>query len=290
MAGVNKINQIYHSNLLEGYELINRKSKKKILISVVAAHFFLIICPFCWYVLANWLKPEPPKVIKVTLVPPPPPAPSNPQPTVDPAELLNPEPPTPTPPKPEPVKKPEPKPEPKPVEKPKPKPKPTPKPKPKPKPTPKPKPKPKWKPLDPNKIKITKDVVKAQKPRPVISSKDLAESLRKSLSSVKISSTPSTVSAPVDYNAQAAYYQSVSEYIYPRWKQPSKKLTGGSRAAAVVHIEIDSSGRVQSASISRKSGIGAMDISVQKLLESLRSLPRPPKGITEFDITLELDD
>ena len=56
----------------------------------------------------------------------------------------------------------------------------------------------------------------------------------------------------------------------------------------VVLLQVDKSGRVLQARIQKRSGVAAMDSSVEQLIRSLRVLPAPPQAM-QFDVTMEID-
>ena len=53
-------------------------------------------------------------------------------------------------------------------------------------------------------------------------------------------------------------------------------------------LHVDVSGKVHSATITRRSGNRAMDASVEELVQDLKVLPNPPKAM-EFVVTMEID-
>jgi len=294
-------------------ELISRRLKKRIFVSVLVAHIVLIGCPFMWYLLIKWLRPELPKIIKIQIVdlpitgkPPPkgtsprgkkPSAPKTKEkpsppkeksvPKEEPASVKKP---VPTPPV---EKAPETKVAVKPVETEK-----------------------AWKPIDISKINITKNVVvkgktkSAPKNIPQVSAQDILKKIKSQVSvSNVIMADKSTkgldpkgvgdigVSTGVDDGTGgiagsklAMYYEMVSSYLYKMWKQPGKGLIGNAKPTVDVHVSIDANGRILSSKVIRKSNIGAMDTSIETLLKEVTSLPKPPGGGMEFDITLEISD
>lgn len=245
-------------------EMVSRTTKKKIFRSVVVVHLAVIIVPLIVLTIYEWFKPDKPKIMKITLVAPPS-AQTNPggaqaQPTPEPT-------PAPTP-------KPTPKPQPQPAPKPKPKPKPKPVVKPKPKPVTKPTPKPvKSNLLKADDIKISKSVVNKRQPtKKTISTEDLAKKIIGNWKPIK-GGIPS-----VQPGAQptAAYSDTIGEYIKPLWDQPDKFSLSGRKPEVAIELSIASNGRVISSRILKKSGVTAMDVSVAKLLNSLKQVPPPP--------------
>ncbi len=172
---------------------------------------------------------------------------------------------------------------------------PTEKPVPKPPDTPK-----KWEPKKPAEIKKSDTVVKGKAPTPKINATSLADKLKKIQSQCKVTSTNNTgagVPGPtgnpnVSGNVAASYYDQVTLFLYDLWQQPSKSEVNNQQPSVTVHISIDASGNVKSVSIIKKSGIPAMDASVEALLAKIRTkpLPPPPQGADEFDALLGIDD
>jgi protein TonB len=262
-----------------GKKLISRKLKKRILISVIVFHVVFIILPFIIYLLISWLKPNKPKTIKVTLVNPPPPGSPAPPPPPDvkPTNKPKPTPEPPKPPKPQKKKKKK-----KVVKKPVQKKEPVKK-----KPVQKKPDKPKWKPLDVSKIKISKKEIKSKTPSKPVQKFDVnkfAQRLKNLQSTIKLSDT----AEPLNRN-DMQYYETVSGYVYRVWKQPSESELGGRKPSVTIHVSVAANGSVLSASIVKRSGISAMDMSVKRLISELKNLPIPPRGAMQFDIILEVE-
>lgn len=249
-------------------ELISRGLKKRIFRFVIAGHLLFIAFPFLVYITVNWLMPKKPRIIKVTLVPPAPALPSSP-----PVSLPAPPEPTPRIPEPEPVK---PRPKKRPVEKK------IRKPKPKPQTKPKPKPVVKKTYLKPSDIKVSNKIIEKSEPVqvPSFSANKFAS---------KLKNLQPTISAHSSTLNHAGYFATVGTYLRPKWKQPVSAFVGNARPSVTVHVSVNSSGRILSWRIVRSSGIPAMDSSVRNLFNDVHSLPKPPSGAVEFDITLELD-
>lgn len=84
------------------------------------------------------------------------------------------------------------------------------------------------------------------------------------------------------------YYNAVEVFLKRRWDQPNVVTLNHAKPKVIVRFKVDSTGRLLSAVIISKSGINAMDASVQALLSSLNVLPTPPMAM-EFMVTLEID-
>ena len=84
------------------------------------------------------------------------------------------------------------------------------------------------------------------------------------------------------------YYNTVEVFLKRRWDQPHVEMLNRANPKVVVRFKVDLDGRLLSAVVISKSGINAMDASVQSLLSSLKVLPPPPMAM-EFLVTLEID-
>lgn len=84
------------------------------------------------------------------------------------------------------------------------------------------------------------------------------------------------------------YYNAVEAFLKRRWDQPNTEMLNRTNPKVIVRFKVDSDGRLLSAVIISKSGVNAMDASVQALLTSLKVLPPPPMAM-EFLVTLEID-
>jgi len=233
-----------------------------------------------------------------------------------------PKPPTPKPPEPKrevkketpkpPVKKPDPKPDPKPVEKPKPKEVAKPKPKPVVKrTTPKPrvtKPKvskPKPKPKTPSKIKVAsldnlirpsqssaekkRQEAEARRQHEAATQAELEGKRRvaQAFSGVKFSSTVSVRASAGSSRATMDYGSYVRQTYDRQWREPSQ--LAGSRHSADVTVTIRKNGSVASARLSRRSGVGALDSSIQSLIDRVRKFRPFPTGMNESQATFTIE-
>lgn len=250
--------------------------RKKILISVIIFHFFVIVLPYLTTLIARWLKPPRPKGMVVKLIDglpgaPGKPAPPSPNPT-----------PTPEPSRPQPI------PVPKPVTE----------------PTVKPiaiKPPPKEPVININKIR--KITVKRPKPKPEptftpLTAQQLSKINEQQNNGVyqpkgEQANAVGNVVNPGNNGGAASidgYFDSVGSYLYSLWRHPSKTELGDRKPTVTVHVAIDASGKITSARIVRASGIRPMDNSVLELLNRVRNLPKPPNGSIDFDIDLVVED
>ena len=63
--------------------------------------------------------------------------------------------------------------------------------------------------------------------------------------------------------------------IYRMWVTPDKNRMGGREPQVTIEVEIASDGRVTAKRILRRSGVLAMDESIQNLLDNLRQVMVP---------------
>ncbi|MCP3966503.1 MAG: TonB C-terminal domain-containing protein [Lentisphaerae bacterium] len=265
-----------YSKMKQPRELVSRTTRRYIFRGVVIAHVAVIILPFLFLAVYEWLfKPKKPKIMQVTLYSPPPAAPAPPAPQYQPpapkkaAKKI-------------PVKK---KPKPKPKTKPKPKvtkrkPKVT-----KPKVTKK-----RWKKA--RKIKISREVVKVnrktvkvkpQKRFIPLTPEQLKNRIYTNMPRIRTTSTSSTA-------VVQAYENKVGSYLYNVWETPDKSQLGNRQPEVEIELYVTSTGKVSRARIIRYSGVNPMDLSVKKLLANLDYVPAPPRGATTLKLILEIAD
>ncbi len=267
-------------------EQAEKKRRHKIALIVAICHIVVIGGPLLWYLVVQWLKPEQPKVIQVKLVASSPTpsssSSSNSQPSFEPTNTKF-----------EPVKIPDP---PSRVAQPKPN-------KRKVKTKPQQKKQPKKRPyLSPSEIRKSAKIVKIKKPKIVRTPKKVVVSRRppaktraqleaelREAMSQHANTEVGTSSRGIE-SAVVSYAQSVGAFLRPRWDQPSRTEVGGRQPEVTIRLRVSSSGIVISAKILQRSGVAAMDRSVQKLLNSLRQVPTPPRGIDHIDLIMALED
>jgi len=158
----------------------------------------------------------------------------------------------------------------------------------------------KWEPKKATEIVKSEKVVKGKPPTPKINANDLASRLKKIQNQCKITNTtgggggpglPGGIGTPGGAGTMpASYYDAVSVYLYDLWDQPGKAELKGLKPTVTVHISIDASGNVRSAQITKKSGNQAMDTSVEEMVSKLKTLPKPPQGAMEMDVSMEIED
>lgn len=83
--------------------------------------------------------------------------------------------------------------------------------------------------------------------------------------------------------------QRLVPYLKTKWDEPPDSLLGGRRPEVLIELTIEGNGRVSAAKITKKSGIKAMDESVEILLKKLDSVPAPPERVT-LNIVLKTHD
>ena len=84
------------------------------------------------------------------------------------------------------------------------------------------------------------------------------------------------------------YYEQVRVYLMRSWQQPNTAMLNNTRPEVLVLIHVDSSGRILSARITKRSGNNAMDSSVEDLLNKVKVLPKPPKEMT-FEVNVYIE-
>ncbi len=82
------------------------------------------------------------------------------------------------------------------------------------------------------------------------------------------------------------YYSKVRDALKRRWNQP--RIAPGNMPQVELLLHVDVSGKVHSATITRRSGNRAMDASVEELIRDLKVLPNPPKTM-KINVTMEID-
>ena len=222
--------------------------------------------------------PEPPAPEPPTPEPPAPPAPEPPAPAI---------PPKPAPKEPA-VPKIAPKPKPKPV-KPKTKPKPKPKPvKPKTKPKTKPTPKPKKKddgvyhPKNTNNQKIGTGYNRQNNARIPVGSRNAAQKYGN-----KFDNRPPGGGAS---ESMERYGKNLVRYLKSRWTYPPKSLLGGKMPSVHIELDIAPNGRVLGKRIIKRSGVNAMDQSIERMLDQLEQVPSPPDKKITLEIIMQMSD
>ncbi len=149
--------------------------------------------------------------------------------------------------------------------------------KPEPKPEPKPKPKPKWKaaPVVRQNNRITQD---RKKPAPVTPQ-------RKQITASDIRSALNTGGGGT-VDPHGAYYSAVMQRMYGVWQVPVGAAYG---LTAQASITVGTDGTVSNRQLTHRSGDSAFDQSVQKALNTVNRLPRPPADLPSRTIIIEFE-
>ncbi len=85
-------------------------------------------------------------------------------------------------------------------------------------------------------------------------------------------------------NPHEAYYTTVRERMYGVWQVPVGSVYGLSTQAS---ITVGADGNVSNRQLIRRSGNSAFDQSVQRALNTINRLPRPPADLPSRTITIE---
>ena len=88
------------------------------------------------------------------------------------------------------------------------------------------------------------------------------------------------------YSPFAGYYDSVKQQMYAVWQQPAGAPIG---ITAIATVRVERDGTVSSKSITRRSGNGTFDQSVQSALNATARLPVPPADLPSRDIEIQFE-
>ena len=266
--------------LIQALKIDDNPRRRWLFVHVLLIHLLFIGGPLCYMMILDKVKPPKENIYRVKLGPrelsagpvvgPPERVPSPPQPVPAPPQVV------PAPPKPKPQPKPKP-------EKPKPKPKPQPKPKPN-KPKPKPKPnKPKPKP-DPNAGVYTPPAASGgsiSNPNVPIGGRNAAQT-----HADKFDNRTPGGGAKADMEK---YGKNLTRFLKSKWTAPPDSLLASKRPKVLIELDIAPDGRVLSKKIVTRSGIKSMDDSIDRMLQGLDRVPKPPKRTT-LEIYLQMED
>ena len=92
----------------------------------------------------------------------------------------------------------------------------------------------------------------------------------------------------VTANDIETYYDKVTTTLYRHWNQPNISNLQNQEPTVILKLKIDKNGRIISATVTQKSGVAAMDNSVDELLEKVKVLPIPPRAM-EITVTMEIE-
>ena len=92
----------------------------------------------------------------------------------------------------------------------------------------------------------------------------------------------------VTANDIETYYDKVTTTLYRHWNQPNISNLQNQEPTVILKLKIDKNGRIISATVTQKSGVAAMDNSVDELLEKVKVLPIPPQAM-EITVIMEIE-
>jgi TonB family protein len=86
------------------------------------------------------------------------------------------------------------------------------------------------------------------------------------------------------------YGKNLVRYLKSRWTYPPKSLLGGSMPSVLIELDIAPGGRVVGKRIVERSGINAMDQSIERMLDQLEQVPSPPDKRITLEIRMQMTD
>ncbi|MBQ7395049.1 MAG: TonB C-terminal domain-containing protein [Lentisphaeria bacterium] len=86
------------------------------------------------------------------------------------------------------------------------------------------------------------------------------------------------------------YGKNLVRYLKSRWTYPPKSLLGGKTPAVLIELDIAADGRVTASRIVNRSGIKAMDESIERMLEQLERVPSPPDKKVKLEIIMQMKE
>ena len=99
-----------------------------------------------------------------------------------------------------------------------------------------------------------------------------------------ISDTPAAVNTRT-----SNYADTLASRLQGLWDQPTRAEVGGRKPSVTVRLIIRADGRILSKKLVRPSGIPAMDASVNRLLQNLKTVPAFPANMTQDKISLDIE-
>jgi outer membrane biosynthesis protein TonB len=85
------------------------------------------------------------------------------------------------------------------------------------------------------------------------------------------------------------YGKNLTRFLKTKWSAPPDSLLASKRPKVLIELDIAADGRVLSKKIVTKSGIKSMDDSIDRMLQGLDRVPKPPKRTT-LEIYLQMED
>ena len=86
------------------------------------------------------------------------------------------------------------------------------------------------------------------------------------------------------------YGKNLVIFLKAKWTPPSKVLLFGKTPVVLVELDIAANGRVISKKIVKRSGVNAMDQSIEIMLNQLDCVPIPPDGRITQQILMQMTD
>ena len=86
------------------------------------------------------------------------------------------------------------------------------------------------------------------------------------------------------------YGKNLVRYLKSRWTYPPKSLLGGKMPSVLIELDIAPGGRVLGKRIIKRSGVNAMDQSIERMLDQLEQVPSPPDKKITLEILMQMSD
>ena len=86
------------------------------------------------------------------------------------------------------------------------------------------------------------------------------------------------------------YGKNLVRYLKSRWTYPPKSLLGGKMPSVRIELDIAPNGRVLGKRIIKRSGVNAMDQSIERMLDQLEQVPSPPDKKITLEIIMQMSD
>jgi TonB family protein len=87
------------------------------------------------------------------------------------------------------------------------------------------------------------------------------------------------------------YDKNLVSYLKSRWSyHPPKSLLYGKTPVVLIELDIAADGRVVGKKIVKRSGINAMDKSIEIMLDQLDRIPAPPDGRITKQVFMQMTD
>ena len=86
------------------------------------------------------------------------------------------------------------------------------------------------------------------------------------------------------------YGKNLVRYLKSRWTYPPKSLLGSQMPSVLIELDIAPGGRVLGKRIIKRSGVNAMDQSIERMLDQLEQVPSPPDKKITLEILMQMSD